>query len=122
MKEIALNKEISSNQKSFGIYFSLKKCFNLIGFEALIWIAGFIFLAFFSTPDQTHFSICPIKNLGFDFCPGCGLGYSIVLLFHGHFLESFNTHPLGFFAVIIIIHRIYKLLKTNIINNKKATT
>jgi len=120
MNEILLNKEISSNQKSFGIYLSLKKYFNLIGFEALIWISGLIYLALFSPADQTHFTICPIKNLGFDFCPGCGLGHSITLLFHGQFVQSFYNHPLGFFAVIIIFHRIYKLLKTTIINHKKA--
>jgi len=120
MKEIFLNKEIGSNQKSFGLYFSLKKYFNLIGFETLIWITGLIYLALFSPVDQTHFTICPLANAGIDFCPGCGLGHSITQFFHGNFVQSFQTHPLGFFAVIIIIHRIYTLLKTNIINNKKA--
>lgn len=121
MKEFLLNNVIGSIQKSFGIYFSLKRYFNLIGFEALIWISAILYITLFSPVDQTHFTLCPIKNLGIDFCPGCGLGYSIVLIFHGQFVESFNTHPLGFFAVIIIIHRIYTLLKTNIINYKKAT-
>jgi hypothetical protein len=30
-------------------------------------------------------------------------------LFHGDFRESFNAHPLGLFAVVIILHRIFKL-------------
>lgn len=121
MKEISLNKKIGSNQKSFGKYFQLRKYSNLIGFETVIWITGLLYLAFISSLDQTHFTICPIKNLGFEFCPGCGLGHSITQLFHGNFVQSFHTHPLGFFALIIIIHRIYTLLKTNIINYKKAT-
>ncbi len=120
MQELVLNKISISDLKRYRFYIFLKKYFKFIGFESLIWISGLIYLAFFSPIDQTHFTICPLANMGFNFCPGCGLGHSITQLFHGNFVESFNTHPLGLFALIIILYRIYTLLKTNIINIKKA--
>ena len=120
MEEILLNKTAIPTQQASKIYFFLKRGFKVIGFEALIWISGLTYLVFFSPLDQTHFTICPLANAGIDFCPGCGLGHSITLFFHGKFIQSFNVHPLGFFALIIIIHRIYSLVKLNIINSKKA--
>ena len=80
-------------------------------FEALIWCAGLLVLAFSNPDTQTHFSICPLYNLGFDFCPGCGLGKSISLLFHGELIRSFAAHPLGIFAVIVLSYRIFRLTK-----------
>lgn len=121
MKEFSLNKEISSNQKLFNFYLSFKKYFNLIGFEAFVWVIALVYFAFIVPNTGYHFTICPLANMGLDFCPGCGLGHSITQFFHGNFVQSFHTHPLGVFALIIIFHRIYTLLKTNIINNKKAT-
>jgi hypothetical protein len=79
-------------------------------FEAIVWIIGLLTLALID-PGTNHFSICPISNLGFDFCPGCGLGRSISLLFRGEFMESFAAHPLGIFAVIILTYRIIQLTK-----------
>ncbi len=89
-----------------------QKIFSFIkylNFEALIWIAGLSFLAFFNSSDH-HFTICPIKNLGFSFCPGCGLGQSISFIFKLEFLKSFITHPLGIPAFLILIHRIILLI------------
>ncbi|HEY0653225.1 MAG TPA: DUF2752 domain-containing protein, partial [Chryseosolibacter sp.] len=79
--------------------------------EALAWIAGLTALAFIDPTTKNHFTICPLANVGFEFCPGCGLGRSIMFLFNGEFLRSFQTHPLGFFAVIILSYRIFQLLK-----------
>lgn len=121
MEEAVLNTSVSAEKKKFNFYFVVKKYFSFIGFEAFIWIIGLVYLIFFSPVEQTHFTICPLKNSGIDFCPGCGLGHSITLLFHGYFIESFQAHPLGIITVLIIIHRIYTLFKTNILINKKAT-
>lgn len=120
MEEITLQKNYNAalqKQKSFS---KLKKYFNLIGFEALIWITGLIYLASFSPLDKAHFTICPLTNAGFEYCPGCGLGHSITQLFNGQLIQSFQTHPLGFFALIVIIFRIFTLIKNNITNYKKA--
>ena len=120
MEDLVLNKISSSAQRKFQLYFILKNYFKIVGLEATIWIIGLSYLAFFSPVNETHFTICPLKNAGIDFCPGCGLGHSITQIFHGNFIQSFNTHPLGFFAILVIIHRIYSLIKKNIINIKKA--
>lgn len=72
--------------------------------EAFIWIAALIFLAV-SNPAVHHYTLCPIDNLGFHYCPGCGLGRSIGYLFRGDIQASFFSHPLGIPAIILIVVR-----------------
>jgi hypothetical protein len=79
--------------------------------EAVIWILGLSYLAILNPTTDHHFTICPIKNLGFSFCPGCGLGESISHLFRFELQESFFSHPLGIFALPILVYRIISLLK-----------
>ena len=79
--------------------------------EAVIWILGLSYLAIFNPITDHHFTICPIKNLGFSFCPGCGLGESISHLFRFELRESFISHPLGIIALPILIYRIIFLLR-----------
>jgi hypothetical protein len=81
-----------------------------IPFEAIVWTTGLTSLAILPESSQ-HISICPFYNLGFDFCPGCGLGRSISFLFHGQFERSFQIHPLALFAVIVLSLRVFQLLK-----------
>lgn len=80
-------------------------------FEALVWITGLVLLAFMDPTVEGHYSLCFFKWTGLSFCPGCGLGHSISWLFHGEFVRSFNEHPLGIFAVVILLHRIYTIIK-----------
>ncbi len=98
-----------------------KISFNLkmLGFEGAVWTAALVYLAFFFNPADAHFTICPLSNFGFEYCPGCGLGRSIALLFSGNFVESFQTHILGIPAVIILIFRTISILKTNLSIHKK---
>jgi hypothetical protein len=92
-----------------------------IPLEGLCWLTGLLLLAFIDLHSaSTHFALCPIKNAGFDFCPGCGLGKSVSFLFHGDLQESFNTHPLGIFAVIILSFRIINLTKQYLQNYGKS--
>ena len=77
--------------------------------ELAAWIVGLILLAFMDPGTDTHYSFCFFKFIGIKYCPGCGLGHSISYLFHGNLSASFNAHPLGLFAVIVILFRIYKL-------------
>jgi hypothetical protein len=91
----------------------IKKLWSLIGFEALVWILGLAYLLLFHSPGETHFTICPLSNLGFEFCPGCGLGNSISYIFKGDLITSFQSHPLGIFALIIISFRIITIIKNN---------
>jgi hypothetical protein len=89
-----------------------------IPLEALVWLTGLFFLAVFDT--DSHFSICPLKNAGLTFCPGCGLGKSIFQLFQGQISASLQTHPLGIYAVIILSFRIINLTKQYIQNYGKS--
>lgn len=79
-------------------------------FEVTVWIVALIVFATMSPVDE-HASLCPFKMLGLGFCPGCGLGHSISWLFHGNLVASFNAHPLGWFAVAMLLYRIITLLK-----------
>ncbi len=86
--------------------------FNLLknNLELLVWLTGLMYLILIDL-SKNHFSFCPLNQMGFDWCPGCGLGMSISLIFHFEFAESLKVHPLGFFALIIIVFRIIQLIK-----------
>jgi hypothetical protein len=96
------------------------KFFKSFPSEALIWVIGLSVLVLLDPVGDTHFTICPFANLGIEFCPGCGLGRSISFLFRGEFLQSFRTHPLGLFAVIILSYRIFQLLKQHLTSHGKS--
>ena len=87
--------------------YELKKFFRN-NFELIFWVSAMVALAF---RDQTkpHYTLCPLKLMGFSWCPGCGLGHSISYLFRGELLPSFRAHWLGVPAVIIIFHRMLVL-------------
>jgi len=85
--------------------------------ELLFWISGIAALAFMDFTTN-HFTLCPLNNLGFDFCPGCGLGMSIHHLFRLDFANSWHSHILGGFALIVILYRIYVLTR-NLISKIK---
>lgn len=84
--------------------------FRKMPIELMTWLLGLVILAILNV-NQDHISFCPFKSLGFDFCPGCGLGRSISFLFHGEFKKSLSMHPLGIFAVIVLSLRIFQLFK-----------
>ncbi|PWD98557.1 DUF2752 domain-containing protein [Marinilabilia rubra] len=82
--------------------------------EAFFWIVAILLLAFTNPGGAGHWSLCPIQNMGWDFCPGCGLGHSISWLFRGQFATSLSCHPLGIPAVFILLARSFTLLKSDI--------
>jgi hypothetical protein len=79
--------------------------------EAVIWLGALIALACINPEVHTHFTLCPLNNLGIDWCPGCGLGRAVSLLFHGEVVRSFQMHPLGIFAVAVLLYRSLCLIK-----------
>jgi hypothetical protein len=95
------------------LVWKIKKLWSLIGFEASVWILGLAYLLLIHSPGETHFTICPLANLGIDFCPGCGLGNSISYIFKGDFIASFQSHPIGISALLIITLRIITIIKNN---------
>lgn len=100
------------------ILHKIKNVYKILGIEGLFLLGGLIILACINLVHGSHFTICPLANLGLDFCPGCGLGESISLIFRGKFSDSFSAHPLGFIALIIIPLRIFTLIKSNRFNYK----
>jgi len=80
--------------------------------EAFIWLAALLALAM-SSPADSCYSICPLHNLGISWCPGCGLGHAISWIFRGDMAASFQAHPLGIPALIIIVLRIINIFRKN---------
>lgn len=111
---LTTHEHIISEKKNSNIFATkILKLWSLFGFEAVVWTFGLLYLAFIHSPGETHFTVCPLANLGIDFCPGCGLGNSISYLFKGDFISSFVAHPLGIFALIVLTLRIFTIIKNN---------
>ena len=81
--------------------------------EAFIWLAVIIYFAVSPIQFDSHFTLCPLRLAGFEHCPGCGLGRSMVLLLHGKVAESISMHPLGIFALGIFLARIVTVFRNN---------
>lgn len=96
--------------------------FVLKNIEALTWLTVILLFAFSPIPSEEHFTICPLKLAGFEHCPGCGLGRSIVLLLHGKVAESISMHPLGIFALGIFAARIVTVFKNYFKYQKQIMT
>jgi hypothetical protein len=80
--------------------------------ELIFWIGSLIAIYFINPYSGDHMSLCPLDQLGFDWCPGCGLGRSMSLLIKGDFQASWSMHPLAIFAYLVIFSRIWTLLNT----------
>lgn len=83
--------------------------------ELLIWISALVILAF-NNPAAHHYTLCPLNQLGFTWCPGCGLGRSISSLLNFDISTSFKHHWFGIPALIILLNRIRQLSQKLLIN------
>lgn len=79
-----------------------------IPLELVFWVLALVLLAT-TSPGADHFSLCPLANLGITWCPGCGLGRSIIALLHGDVNGSLTQHWFGIPALLLIGYRIYQL-------------
>lgn len=84
--------------------------------ELIFWIGSLLAILTIDPWAANHFSLCPLENLGFSWCPGCGLGRAMNLLARGEFQASWEMHPLAALAYLVIISRIW-----NLISNLKTT-
>lgn len=71
-------------------------------FPSLIW-TGALVLLFIGGEGP---SLCIFKWMGFNSCPGCGLGHSIHYLLHGQVEASFNEHILGIPVLVALMYLI----------------
>ncbi|MFN0158148.1 MAG: DUF2752 domain-containing protein [Bacteroidota bacterium] len=90
--------------KTFG------KLYHTIGPEPIIWLLAFLYLAIID-PATSTFSLCPLHTLGFQYCPGCGLGRSISFLLHGNIIASIDAHIVGIPATVILILRVCAVIQ-----------
>ncbi|OKS88983.1 DUF2752 domain-containing protein [Mucilaginibacter polytrichastri] len=79
-------------------------------FELIFWIMAIMALGLCNPATGSHFTLCPLKLLGFGWCPGCGIGHAITYLLHGDTGKSFKAHWLGLPALAIILYRICNLI------------
>ena len=86
--------------------------FLRINFESFIWLCALLLLAFMN-PEDSQATLCIWHYVGFDSCPGCGLGHSISAAFHGNFMQSFEYHPLGIIAILVLGFRSIHLIIQN---------
>jgi hypothetical protein len=86
-------------------------------FELIVWITAIIVLFFL--PETPGPSLCVFKAIGFNRCPGCGIGHSMHDALHFQFSASWNHHPMGILAVLIIFMRIKQLIPNK--KNNHAT-
>ena len=77
--------------------------------ELICWSAALLVL-FLMPVHNSDQSLCIFRFIGFQSCPGCGLGHSIHYALHFQLSQSFHAHIFGLPAVLIILHRIKQLL------------
>ncbi|SFD32933.1 Protein of unknown function [Chitinophaga sp. CF118] len=77
--------------------------------ELFIWPTALVLLYFMDPHASNDKSFCLLKQIGIPWCPGCGMGHSINYLLHGQWMASLKSHPLGGFAVIILLYRTIQL-------------
>lgn len=94
------------------------KYYFFLHFEWIALISGLLLMAMMDPMNQAS-SLCLIDWLGFEFCPGCGLGTSISFAARGELSASLNAHPLGLLAVVIILGRVGEIFRRNYKYNKK---
>lgn len=99
----------------------MMKIVKRLPFELIFWITALLLLATANVHDHGagyHFTLCPLANIGFTWCPGCGIGRSIAYLLQGNFEESFKQHWFGVPALLILSSRILTLIKMNLKSRK----
>ena len=77
-------------------------------FELLFWITALVLL-FFMQVNPSAPTLCIFRWLNIGHCPGCGIGHAIHYALHLQPAISFQQHPLGIAAVLIILNRIKQL-------------
>lgn len=82
-------------------------------------MAAIVALAASNPATEGHYQLCLFSHLGFNHCPGCGMGHAIGWIFHGDLAASWHAHPLGVLALAVLLYRIFTLLKDDITRIKQ---
>ncbi len=81
-------------------------------FEWMALTAGLLLMAFLD-PFGSGTTLCLFERAGFSYCPGEGLGRSVALAFRGELQASFQLHPAGIAAILILTGRILSIFYRN---------
>lgn len=90
---------------------SITTIWQQIPLELIFWIGALVGIFLIDPYGPQHFTLCPLDNLGFNWCPGCGLGRAMSLLTKGDLKASWSMHPLAMFAFAVIVFRIIQLIR-----------
>jgi Protein of unknown function (DUF2752) len=121
---VILRRAIDDDLRMRGCLFFLHYIKNILSrfkrkyFELFSWLFSLTALAVMQPTTDSHYSLCLFKMLGWQFCPGCGLGHSISWFFHGNVRASLSAHPLGIFAIFVILSRIFTLLRVHVFSKQ----
>ncbi|MGY4383362.1 hypothetical protein ACVWYN_000381 [Pedobacter sp. UYP24] len=98
------------------------KMLSYVPLELLFWVVAIALLALaqpIATTHENHFTLCPLAAMGFDWCPGCGIGRAITQIFHGNLNASLKLHWFGIPGLLILVYRILELIRIEIKNLKR---
>jgi hypothetical protein len=88
-----------------------------INIELIAWPLALILLYFMNLGKDAG-SLCLLKNLGFPFCPGCGLGHGIHYFLHGQWAAAIRHHWLSPLIVVVLLYRTMQLARLQYIDFK----
>lgn len=87
-----------------------------VPFEAWAWSAGLLALALADPTAPGLLDVCGWQwlgvpgLLGWEGCPGCGLGHAVAFLLDGQFAPALEAHLLAPFAVVVLVGRVAVLV------------
>lgn len=91
-----------------------KESFGHIFFLHFEWLALAGMLAAAATIDPSMPPLfCPVEWIGIDYCPGNGIGRAISSALRGDFYRSYDLHPAGIPAVVVLTARIGRIFYRN---------
>jgi hypothetical protein len=83
--------------------------YGIAGALLTLVIPYFLLLHNFQNPIETAQSLCPFKMLtGFP-CPGCGITKSLICLYQGDLMKSFQFHLFGPLTFLFCIAAVFVL-------------
>jgi hypothetical protein len=90
--------------------------------EAGIWGMALLYLFFMNPFEDSTVSLCILKNIGFEHCPGCGLGRSISFLLHGELSSSWGAHKFAIPTLLILTYRIIQIIVNYYRHNRQKVS
>ncbi|WP_106600030.1 DUF2752 domain-containing protein [Chitinophaga ginsengisoli] len=89
----------------------IKAYIQRVNIELIVWPTALLLLFFMDPHQDSKATFCLLKRMGIPWCPGCGLGHSISFFLHGEWRASLKSHPLGPFAILILLYRTFQLAR-----------